>query len=525
MWDALLAEILEDQSLVLLAGLVLTSVLVRSREPAERARLRPFALFTLAHFLVLPLVAGLRASGATAYSGVRLAALVLLALAGVGLAGLFLFAILLPLLRIRAPLILRDLVTVAGVAVSIVFLANQAGFPLSGLITTSAVLTAVVGFSMQDTLGNLMGGIALQLDRSLQAGDWVKIGDVVGKVTEIRWRYTAIETRNWETVLIANSVLAKSQLSILGRRQEQPIQWRRWVWFNVDYRHAPSDVISAVQEALRGGSIQAVASEPPPQCVLMDLGESYGRYAVRYWLTDLAVDDGTDSAVRNRVYFALKRASIPLSIPAHALFLTQESNERRTQKEHTEHDRRLAALGVIELFDSLVPAERAELADALEPAPFTAGEVMTRQGAEAHWLYVIVHGEAIVRVADGAIEREVARLGAGEFFGEMSLMTGAPRSATVVAATDVDCFRLDKAAFQTVLDRHPDFAGEVAGILARRRVGLEAAREGLDAEARERRLAETSRDLLGRIRCYFGLATGGDSPLSLRGSPLPGGRA
>lgn len=513
MWDALIAETLDDLSLLLLGGVVLATLLVRSTRPEEIERLRPVALFTVGHFLLLPVAAALRGAASSAYPAVRLAALVLAALAAVGAFGLVLFAVLLPLVRVRAPLILRDVFSALGAAVSIIFLANNAGFPLSGLITTSAVLTAVVGFSMQDTLGNIMGGISLQLDRSLQAGDWVKVGDVVGKVVEIRWRYTALETRNWETVLIANSVLVKSQLSILGRRKGQPLQWRRWVYFNVDYRYQPSDVIAAVQDALRGVTIPNVATEPPPNCVLMDLAESYGRYAVRYWLTDLAVDDPTDSGVRNRVYFALKRVGIPLSIPAHALFLTQESDERRSHKEQVEHEQRLAALATIELFDTLSPADRERLAAALRPAPFTAGEVMTRQGAEAHWLYVIVRGEALVRVTDGSIEREVARLHGGHFFGEMSLMTGEPRSATVVAVTDVYCFRLDKAAFQVVIEEHPDLAEEVASVLARRRTELAAAREGLDAEARERRLVETRRDMLGRIRSYFGLAAPGPSVL------------
>lgn len=519
MWDALLAELWDELSLVLLGALLLITVLVRTACPEERERLRPVALFTLGHLALVPVAAALRAAGSGAYPAVRLASLVLAALAGVGALSLLLFAVLLPLVRVRAPLILRDVASAVGAAVCIVLLANQAGFPLSGLITTSAVLTAVVGFSMQDTLGNIMGGIALQLDRSLQVGDWVKVGDVTGRVVEIRWRYTAVETRNWETVLIANSVLVKSQLSVLGRRQGQPPQWRRWVWFNVDYRYPPSDVIAAVQEALDGLVIPNVAAAPPPACVLMELGESYGRYALRYWLTDLAVDDPTDSAMRTRIYFALKRANIPLSIPAHALFVTQDSDERRSHKERSEHERRLAALGSIELFDGLVPADRARLADALRPAPFTAGEVMTRQGAEAHWLYVIVRGEAAVRVAEGDIEREVARLHDGDFFGEMSLMTGAPRSATVVAVSDVECFRLDKGAFQSIIERHPGLAEQVAGVLARRRMGLDAVREGLDVAARERRIVEASRDMLGRIRLFFGLATPtapAEPPLSLR---------
>src|SRR5690606_10443581 len=111
---------------------------------------------------------------------------------------------------------------------------------------TSAVLTAVIGLSLQDTLGNLLGGLALQLDSSIQVGDWVKLGDVSGRVSEIRWRYTAIETRNWETVVVPNSIVMRSQVTVLGRRRGSPLQWRRWVHFQVDFRTPPNDVIHII---------------------------------------------------------------------------------------------------------------------------------------------------------------------------------------------------------------------------------------------------------------------------------------
>src|SRR5262249_6588185 len=130
-------------------------------------------------------------------------------------------------LRIGTPRILRDVLLAAAAGIAFFSLASRLGFNLSGLIATSAVLTAMVGFSMQDTLGNIIGGLALQMDNSIKVSDWIRVGDTTGKVTEIRWRYTAIETRNWETVIIPNSVLMKGQVIVLGRRTGQPVQWRR----------------------------------------------------------------------------------------------------------------------------------------------------------------------------------------------------------------------------------------------------------------------------------------------------------
>src|SRR5262249_21541454 len=323
---------------------------------------------------------------------------------------------------------------------------------------------------------------------------------------EIRWRYTAIETRNWETVIIPNGMLMKGQVVVEGRRDGQPMQLRRWVWFNVDFRFEPNDVIRAVNEALVAAPIERVAATPAAHCILMELHESYGRYAVRYWLADMAVDAPTDSVIRTRIFSALKRAGIPLSMPAHAVFLTEDSAARKEEKSQKDRERRHAALAHVELFDALDAESRDRLADGLRHAPFARGEAMTRQGAEGDWLYMIVEGQASVRVSQDGVEKEVARLAPGTLFGEMSLMTGARRTATVVAATDVECYCLDKAAFQDILRARPELAEGMAAILAKRHAGLAAAKEGLDAEARERRLAEDKRDILHKMRAFFGLA-------------------
>ncbi len=502
----LLAEIQDDLTLVLVAALVITTVLLRSLARAEHVRVRGLAILTALHLVLLPILAALRGNPEGAYNDVRLAALVFEVLAFVGMAGAIVFGIILPRLGLRAPRILRDVLGAVTAIVAIIGIANRLGFPVSGLITTSAILTAVIGFSLQDTLGNVMGGLALQMDNSIQVGDWIRVGDARGRVSDIRWRYTAIETRNWETIVVPNSMLMKGQVLIEGRRSGQPQQERRWVYFNVDFRYDPPAVIDAVMSALLAAPIDGVAADPPPNCILLDLHESYARYAVRYWLTDLAADDGTDSIVRTRVYYALRRADVPLSIPAHAIFVTEDTVERKSAKELRERERRMTALSHVEIFDVLDEESRQRLAEKLRYAPFSRGEAMTRQGTEGHWLYMIIDGQVSVRVSKGGVEKEVARLGGGSFFGEMSLLTGSPRTATVVALTDIECYRLDKAAFQEILHDRPEITESVAATLAKRQEGLHAAQDQVDASARERRMAQQKQDLMGKIRDFFGLA-------------------
>lgn len=506
LWMATLAEASASATWVLAAGILLVALAVRTLAPGERARLRFVLVLLGLHAVLLPVAAHLRVHGSDGYVEVRLAGAVFALVAAIQVLAACTFGVLVPRLGLRAPGILRDVLVAGASLIAFFVLASRAGLNLSGLIATSTVLTAVVGLSLQDTLGNVMAGLALQVDESVRVGEWLKVGDWTGRVTEIRWRSTSLETRNWETLVVPNSVLVRQPFLVLGRRQGQPELWRRWVYFNVDFRTPPTEVIAAVEAQLRAAPIPGVAAEPRPQCLLVDLFDSYGRYAARYWLADLSVDDPTDSVVRTRVFFALKRAGIALSIPAQAVFVTEESAARRQRKESDDLRRRMQALARVEMFTHFSDDDRRTLAARLHEAPFAAGEIVTRQGAQAHWLYLIREGEACVRVrGEGGQEREVARLLGGDFFGEMSLMTGAPRAATVVAISDVVCYRLDKQAFQHVLRQRPELAEQVADTLAHRTVALQAVKQELDDEGRRQQVADTRRDLLDKIRAFFGL--------------------
>lgn len=504
--DALLAEAAADATLIVVGVVLLLGLAVRVAAPAEATRVRVALAFLGLHLLLVPVAAQMRAGAGGASAELHLAAAFVAALAVILVVAAFLFAVLLPRLPLRAPGILRDVLVAGAALVAFFALGSRAGLNLSGLIATSTVLTAVVGLSLQDTLGNVMAGLALQLDQSVQVGDWVKVGDLNGRVTEIRWRSTSLETRNWETLVVPNSVLVKNAFLVLGRRQEQPLQWRRSVLFNVDFRTPPTEVIAAVEEQLRAAPLAGVAQTPAPQCVLLELHESYGRYAARYWLTAFDSDDGTDSLVRTRVYFALKRVGIPLSMPAHAVFLTEESEPRQKRKQAEELERRRAALRRVDVFEPLGDDGRLRLAADLHAAPFTRGEVLGRQGTPGDGLYVVVKGEAAVRVrGESGDEREVARLRAGDVFGEMSLLTGAPRAATVVALTDLACYRVAKPVVERVLRERPELAAHMAEILARREIELQAVRHELDDAAQRARRSATKHDLTHRIRAFFGL--------------------
>lgn len=498
-WLHLLGPVLAGTAAFLLAG---------SLAPGQRRGSGQALLVLLAGVVAQPAGMAVAALGAgLAGETLQEVGSVVTGLALIRLWGVALLLGLLPRVGVATPRIVVDIVLAIGYLGWGLVRLRHAGMDLGSIVTTSAIVTAVVAFAIQDTLGNLLGGLALQLDKSVRLGDWIKVGDVNGRVTDIRWRYTAVETRNWETIVVPNSRLVKGEFLVLGRRRGEPEQWRRWVWFNVGLNTSPARVIEAVEGAIRSAAIPGVARKPLANCVLMDFDPSgYGRYALRYWLTDLYADDPTDSAVRGHIYAALQRDRIRLAVPEQRVNVVQKDREHAEEVADRELQRRVTAIRGVSLFAALNDAEMTQLARRLRYAPFAAGDVMTRQGDEAHWLYIITGGGAVVYLESPGERREVARLGAGSFFGEAGLMTGAPRTATVVASHYTECYRLDKEAFEDILLARPAIAHDISQVLAVRQQELAQARRTAEGAVAGGVGARTPvAEWLRRIQHFFGL--------------------
>jgi small-conductance mechanosensitive channel len=502
-------------ALIIVAAFLLTATLVRPAIPRVRRRLRRAAFFSTAYLLAL----------AVAYFGKYLPIENIVSVASnvggilgwiaiIEIAAIAIFKLILPKLGADLPSIVADLSIGAALFVLVIAGLRQFGVDPTSIVTTSAVVTGILALSLQTTLGNVIGGVALQLDRSIRVGDWIQLENGrQGRVREIHWRHTVIETRDWDTIIVPNSSLLAANIIILGKREGEPLQHRMWVYFNVDFRFRPSHVIKTAQEAIQAAPpIRGVATHPPPNCVCLDFArdqrESYSLYAVRYWLTIIADDDPTSSLVRQRLFAALKREGIPLAIPAAQLFVDQDSAERRDRKLQSDTEQRLQALKSVDFLKILDADEMEFLAAGLQPAQFSAGENITVQGREAHWLYILTEGSAEVRIVAGDQEQKVASLVAPNIIGEMGLMTGEPRGANVVATSPVHTYRLYRDSFQQILSDRPQLMEEISRILATREIGLQSARQQLDASTRDAQIEDASSHLLSKISTFFGLSDG-----------------
>lgn len=488
-----------EQALIILALSAFAYLIVRSE---RRSVIRILTVYVVS--IVFRLLANLAAGWQFPKTAQVIAFLVLVlqGIAVLNLGAIVLFSIVLRALHLEPPKILRDLAIAFSYIVLVFVLFSQYKVDVSGIIATSAVLTAVIGFSLQDTLANVMGGVAMQVDRSVAPGDWIRFGEVSGIVREISWRCVTIESRNGDRYMVPNGLMMKNPVMLQGKRWAGLVQERRWVYFHVDLRETPTVVIDAVTEALNREPIERVAADPRPNVILMEYGDSSSKYAVRYWLTDLAVDDWVDSLIRTRIYFALRRIGVPFSIPSTNFFLHRggpPSFEPAVEK-------RIADLKHVSIFASLTSEELQQLAEGLIYAPFLPGEAILIQGAAVHHLYILTRGRAEVRLSvEGAPPTVVAILEAPDFFGERGMLTGEPRRATIIALTEVECWRLEKRQFEAILRARPEMTDEISHVLAKRNLELGEVQDDLSEEARRIALSREHKSMRARINKFFGL--------------------
>jgi small-conductance mechanosensitive channel/CRP-like cAMP-binding protein len=371
------------------------------------------------------------------------------------------------LLRLRSamppPKILRDVLDVTLYAVAVLpILKTQLDIDLTSLVATSAILSVVLGLAMQDTLGNLFAGLSLQLEQPYQVGDWVTIKDVTGRVVQIAWRATRIETMRKEIVTLPNNVCSKESVKNYSRGAGQPVAAD--IYFHAAYDRAPNEVKAAVLEVLE--NVPLMQRDPPPLCRTWGFDEMGVRYQVRYYVEDFGQSDWVMEEIYTRLWYRFRRDGIELPYPQRAVHLRNGPPASEFSDEVVDE-----MLRRVDLFKVLQEEERVRLRQEMVPKRFAKGEHVLEQGESGNTLYLVGSGSLSVRA--GGVE--VSRLTRGSYFGEMSLLTGEPRAATVVALTDVVLLELGRPVFARLFEAHPELAPKLSGMLAHRRTQLDAA--------------------------------------------------
>jgi small-conductance mechanosensitive channel len=397
--------------------------------------------------------------------------------------------------RIDAPTLIRNIFTIA--AFSILFLvAFTFLFPdvnLGALFTTSAIFGVILGLALQDTLGNFFSGISLQADRPFQVGDVIIVGAQrhTGVVEEISWRAIKIRTFTNHVVLIANSNAAKEPIEVCPRGNLNS----RLVFFNTLYTDSPAKTIHVVREAVR--EADNVSDKVAPIVRIRNLGESGVDYEVKYWLDDYAKYNDTDALIRQRIWYAFRRAGLNFAFPTRTLHVERRSALALRDGDGGALVERLAA---VDIFAPLSVDETGMLAQAAVRHVFAPGEMVIRAGDPGSSMFVVHNGRVRVQVNENGRPRTIATLNEGDFFGEMALFTGEPRTANVIAVEETEVLEIGHAAMKRVFDTNPDLVESLSFIMAERRQGLASHTDSADTPS------DSSAGILSSIKRFFGLS-------------------
>ena len=355
----------------------------------------------------------------------------------------------------RFPIILQDFIVIGLILLSSTFLSQQ-------LVTTSAVSAVVIGFALQDTLGNAFAGLAIQSEKPFHVGHWVKVGEFEGRVTEVTWRATKLRTKQGNLAVLPNNFVSKEAIINFS---EPAAPLRLEVEVGASYLVPPNKVKAAMMEALRHSS--RVLTAPAPDVVLVAFDASAITYRARFWIDDYAADEVSRDEVRTAIFYAFQRHDIEIPYPIQVQYEKSfETPDAATKL--SEQERLLAG---VDLLASLPADPRTQIAMSAPMSVYGNGETIVRQGDEGQSMFVVLDGE--VRVVLEPSRNEVARIQRGGYFGEMSLLTGDPRSATVLAAGDVTVVEIGVDLFRRIIAAHPEAIEKIGLAVMMRRAQLD----------------------------------------------------
>lgn len=394
----------------------------------------------------------------------------------------------------EAPSLVRNIFTLVAFTVLfvLIFKSLYSDVQLGALFTTSAIFGVIIGLALQDTLGNFFAGISLHADRPFQVGDVITVGQQkhTGVIESITWRAIKIRTFQNHIVLVSNSNAAREAIEVSPRDNLNA----RLVFFGTLYTDSPAKTIHVVREAVRDAD--NVSEKITPIVRIRNLGDFSIEWEVKYWLDDYAKYNDTDALIRQRVWYALRRSGLTFAFPTRTLHLERKAITRPVTAEEQIADR----LSAVDVFAPLSSEELRQLATATVGHVFAPGETLIRAGDEGSSMFVVHNGKVAVQVADKGGPRTVAVLSEGNFFGEMALFTGEPRTANIVALEETEVLEIGHAAMKHIFETNPSLAESISWTIAERQADLEAG----SLQASQNSVQEPA-GLLASIRRFFSL--------------------
>jgi small-conductance mechanosensitive channel/CRP-like cAMP-binding protein len=332
---------------------------------------------------------------------------------------------------------------------------------LTPIFTGSTIIAVVLGFALQDTLGNLFAGLAIQADQPFQIGDVVTINNKgAGVVENISWRGVQIRTFQNKLLVISNSVLGKEAIEVAPRDNLNA----RLVNFNTLYANSPAQTIKIIRDVVRPA--ENVSQKLRPIVRIKNFGDSGIDWEVKYWLEDYSKFNETDALVRQRIWYAFQREKIEFYYPTRTIHIETKPQENVFLETGDDIFERLSEVSI---FAPLSDEETRKLAEASSVRVYAPGEAIVQQGEQGHSMFVIHRGTVKTQIKEEGKNKILDTLREGDFFGEMGMLTGAPRSATAVAEDETEVLEIDNLCLKPILENNPELIERFSHLVEERR--------------------------------------------------------
>lgn len=363
---------------------------------------------------------------------------------------------------------------------------------LAPIFTGSTIIGVVIGLALQDTLGNFFAGAAIQADNPFQIGDVINFnGKGTGVVESISWRGIKIRTFQNKIIVISNSVLGKEIFEVAPKDNLNA----RLVFFNTLYANSPAKTIKILREVVR--QCENVSQKIRPIIRIRNLGDNGLDWEIKYWLDDYAKYNDTDALLRQRIWYAFQREKIEFAYPTRTLHVETKTQEDVFVETNTELFERI---NNVPIFVPLSDEEIDKLTRASLVRVFAPDESIVRRGQEGDSMFIIHRGSVNVQIREEGRIRVLRTLGEGDFFGEMGLFTGEPRTATVKALEETEVLEIKDYSLKPILEDNPELVVSFSKIIDERRKALQTT---ADVEQDDEKVGKAG--VFNSIRKFFGL--------------------
>ena len=332
------------------------------------------------------------------------------------------------------------------------------------LLIAPGIAAVVIGLAMQDLVGNIIAGMSIQVGKPYVQGDWLSVNDRFAQVVEINWRATRLVTNDDICIEIPHREMAGKTIVNLNRPTKQHAMR---ISVGIDYSAPPTRVKDVLLHAV--SNAKGIAPEPSPKVFLKNFGDSAIEYEIKFWLVDQGQYNDVCDSIRTNVWYSLRRHGIKIPFPIRTV---QIERPGRTKEQQVQTAARIM-LAQQPIFKCLTDAQLDALLPRGQVIHFGRNEKIIEQGAAGESMFILVDGEANVVVDRKGFQTHIASLKAGDCFGEMSLLTGEHRSATILANKDCEVVEIGKAVLAHSLKENPELLHKLSELLARRQMETE----------------------------------------------------